>query len=505
MIDKLATILSDYPYLTVNKLVVAIQSSFFLALFLLLFIYFYYRYFWKYQEARQLFWIFSIIFSVAVIAKFTIGIFFQGYIFDRLILFAVPSPKAIGIMWFLGVIAAFALFLWLRERIENLPRAKFLLTLYILFVVLSVGVAGIREGFFSIYEPFSRTTWEYTGNLHLVEGVQDFLSRYVELQPQLALHAITHPPGYTIILYLFQKYLYANLIMLSVLVVMVGGLTIIPLYYFLKNFLSEYSVRRGLEIFILIPSVVMMSATSMEAVFLFSTWVTIAMVYYGWSRSFLYSFLGGIAAGISIFMNFIFLLLFPLFLMFFSILFFNQYTPRVSWIGKLIPRVGHEISKEWFWWRIVVSAAGFLAFFAFLYFWSGYSIVENFFAARGANQEAVRSNFESLGMYLTYFVMNFVALGVYLGIPNVIILVRNIKRFFTEKKEALMPFIMLAFFLLIGVFQGEVGRLWLYWLPLFVIPLGYSVQKYRESQFTAVLSLLFFQIIILQVLFYTYW
>ena len=148
----------------------------------------------------------------------------------------LPSPKALGVAWLLAALAAFFVFLRFRERIESYSSAKFLSALYCIFVIFSIGVAGIREGVFSIYEPFSRTAWEYTGNLPLVEGVGDFLSRYSELQPQLARHTNTHPPGYTIILYLFHAYFNADVFMLSILVIMVAGLTLVPLYYFLKNF-----------------------------------------------------------------------------------------------------------------------------------------------------------------------------------------------------------------------------------------------------------------------------
>lgn len=454
---------------------------------------------------RMIFIISGAIISGIIFLKFFVFHFFKGYIPDRLVVYAIPSPKALGVAWLLAALAAFFVFLRFRERIENYSPAKFLSALYCIFVIFSIGVAGIREGIFSIYEPFSRTAWEYTGNLPLVDGVGDFLSRYSELQPQLAHHTNTHPPGYTIILYLFHAYLHADIFMLSVLVVMVAGLTFIPLYYFLKNFISEREVRRGLEIFVFIPSAVMMSATSMEAVFLFFVWSAVFAIYRGWSGSFLFSFAGGMLAGAALLMNFTFLLLAPFFGVLAAMLLCTMYSNSDSRIFRFLPRLTHKIQMKHFGTRVAVSVFGFVLFFILLYAWSGYSILENFAEARIVNQGVVRSNFESVSVYFTYIIMNMLAFSIYLGIPVVYMLGRNFQRLFAEKKESLLGFILLAFFLGIGVFQGEVGRLWLFWMPIFVLPLGFLAGRESPSRIHALVATLVFQIVSIQMLLYTYW
>src|SRR3989344_7061190 len=123
----------------------------------------------------------------------------------------------------LGALGIFFLFLKFREKIEKLNAFKFLLTLYLIFIAFSISVAAIREGFYSIYEPFTRTQWEYTGDMLLVTSIPAFLHDYVALQPQLTVHASVHPPGYTLILYAFHKYLWADFARLALLVAMLGG------------------------------------------------------------------------------------------------------------------------------------------------------------------------------------------------------------------------------------------------------------------------------------------
>ncbi|OGF62460.1 hypothetical protein A2926_01895 [Candidatus Giovannonibacteria bacterium RIFCSPLOWO2_01_FULL_44_40] len=453
-------------------------------LFVVVFTFVYFKFFRENKFAKSLFvFTFLAIFVVAIL-KLTIFYFFPyGYVSDRLPFYAVPSPKALGIWWMLGALGIFFLFLKFREKIEKLNAFKFLLTLYLIFIAFSISVAAIREGFYSVYEPFTRTRWEYTGDMLLVTSIPEFLRDYVALQPKLTVHASVHPPGYTLILYFFHQYLGAGFAGLAVLIIMLGGFVIFPLYYFLKNFATEDNVRRGLQIFIFVPSFVMMSATSMEAAFLFFSWLAIAILYEGWRRGAFLSFLGGVAAALALFLNYLFALLAPLFL----ILFFMLYKRGI--VTRIIP-----------------TFFGFLMFFAALYLWTGYSIIENFFVAHGRLYHNVGSNFESAMLYLAYFVMNISAFAVYLGLPNIKALIRGTTDLLRENNFiGSSGAIIVTLIIFLGLFQGEVERLWLFLTPLFILPLIRATENFDKTQFASLLSLLFFQIILTQTLFYTYW
>jgi len=460
--------------------------SFFIVAFTLAYL----RYFREDKSWRKLFFITSSFTMAVVVAKYTVYHFVKGYIPDRLLLYALPSPRVENFFWFLLPIIVFGIFLYYRERIEKLPINKFLITLWFTLVLFSLSVAAIRNGIFSIYEPFTRTYWEYTGNLPFVKSVPDFLHNYIILQPKLAQHSITHPPGYTITLYLFQKYFHANLFGLSVLVVILGTSVIFPLYFFLKNFLSEKDLRRGLQLFIFLPSVVLLGATSMEFTLLFFTWLTIYVLYAGWQRSNLISFVGGLLVGLTLFQNFLVLLLTPLFLA----LLLHVY-------GKIQPK-----DRKYFWLRLGYSIIGFLIFFSVLQMEFGYSIITNFLIGRQANAEVVESNWRSVGTYGTYLIMNILAFFIYLGVIHIPWIIRYFKSFFNRHNIWLsLGFLIVLFFLLIGVFQGEIERLWLFITPLFIIPLSSLYRDVEGRQFSGILALLFFQIFITQILFYTYW
>ncbi|PIT93581.1 hypothetical protein COU00_03640, partial [Candidatus Falkowbacteria bacterium CG10_big_fil_rev_8_21_14_0_10_43_11] len=205
MIAKIAQLLSYHPYVTTAKISVALNSAAAILLFACLFFYFYRKYFWKNQAARELFWLVNIIFAFIIFVKFIIGVLYQGYIPELTFFFAIPSPKLLGFGWLLTATGVFLFFLYFRKKIESLSTSKFLAILFAVFFIFSVSVAGIREGAVSIADPFTRVYWEYTGNIPLISSAKNFLHDYITLEPRLARHSITHPPGYSLLLYFFHK------------------------------------------------------------------------------------------------------------------------------------------------------------------------------------------------------------------------------------------------------------------------------------------------------------
>src|SRR3989344_5309376 len=431
------------------KLAIAIKSTAFLSVFVFIFLYLYWHYFWNNAEARNLLKIFMPIFGIIVFAKFLIGMFYKGYIPELLFFYAIPSPKLTSLVWALITLVAFFAFLYFRKKIEAFSPHKFLASLVLIFFIFSVGVAGIREGAKSIADPFTRTFWEYSGNMSAVRTVQDFLHNYIELLPQLAKHSVTHPPGYTLVLYFAHKYLGADFFGMALWVVFLTGLILWPLYYLWRSFLEEIETKRALEIFIFVPSAVMMTATSMDGVFLF-------------------------------------LAQFFLFLVWFFLV-------RADGNRKLVAT------------RIMISLAAFLLFFLVIWYWSGYSIVENFFIARGYGQEAVGSNFESVGMYFIYVLMNIVNFLIYLGLPSLLIFFKGLPATFKESNLLFKGGVwILLFFLVIGIFQANVERLWLFILPFFVDFKNKLLKEEHQRLFNPHLALTFFQIVVTQAMFYTF-
>lgn len=473
-----------------EKIIAIIRGLVLVAVFIVFFFFIYRHYFWKEKPLRKIFWWSIGSIFLLIIVKYTLFHFYKAYIPDRFLFYALPSPKAESILWFLLPIIIFILFLHFRDKIERLSTRSFLLALWIFLIVFSLSVAAIRGGTFSVYEPFTRSFWEYTGNLPLVKNISAFLHDYVTLQPYLVVHSITHPPGYTVILFIFSHYFNAGISATALLVVILGDAVVFPIYYFLRKFATEDESRRGLEIFVFLPSVVMFGATSMEVVFLFFTWLAIALVVVGWHRGATTSFLGGLVAAAALFNNFLFLLLGPFFL-FLAVYFYSSFlsAERVALVK-----------------RVAASVLGFFLFYIFLYYETGYSIIKNFTLSRQLSAQWIESSWESPQIYVIYFIMNIVAFAVYLGIANLPFFINHFKSFFNKKNPMMVAgFATILLFLTIGIFQGEVERIWLFITPLFILPLVRLIPYKDSRHFVAIISLLFFQIVVFQVLFYTYW
>lgn len=479
-----------------DKLPYILRGGLFGFVFVVIFIYFFRKYIYRYNaeddQAKAIFKWTLLAVLVLIFSKYVIFHFFKGYIPDRLLFFGLPSPRIDNIFWFLAPIFVFLLFLKLRKKIEMLPTYKFLSVIFLFFSLFTFCVAGMRDGILGVVDPLTRIGWEYTGALPQIQtkGVRLFLNDFSSSLSTLPVHAATHPPGYILFLYFWQKLLDVDYLGLAVVLILTAGLVIFPVFGILKQYYSEISTRRILQIFIFLPSLVMFSATSMEAFFITLVWVSIYLVGFGWQRSMKFSIFGGFTIAYTLFSNYLFLLLVPFFLIL---------------LVYLINIAGSN--KE----RLVILVRSSLTFFSLLLFFvviwrvSGYSIVDNFLNARIINSSVVESNFVSLPKFFIYLSMNISSFLIFLGLPIIYWLSCNFRKIWAQKYFwSIVGFCLLLFFLLLGIFQGEVERIWLFMVPfiLFVFPRNEDIDTKKIS---VIITLLFFQIILFQTFFYTYW
>lgn len=495
LIFRTMSLLSGQPFQEswILKARLILQAAVFLIIFSSLFFYFYRKYFWQEEINRKLFWWTIGILGVIVATKFFIFYLAKGYVPDRLLFFGIPSPKFGSLLWFLLAAGSFGSFLYFRRYFEIWPAWKFLVCLWLIFWTFSLGIAGMREGSFSIYEPFTREYWEYVGFLPHINNLRDFLSSYVTVisDPDLsfAKHSKTHPPGYVLTLYVLQKLFGAGIWGLAILVVGLGGLFAIPVYYFWQQWLCDATLRKILPVFIFTPSLIMFSATSMDVIMLFFSWLALGVVFWGWRNNPLIAFVGGLLGAAALLMNFLFLTLGLVFL------FFGGYLwSRSDQVRRTV------ILRGALW-----SLAGFIAPFLFLHWWTGYSAIENFLVANSIQHTVVIGTSSSLLVYILFAFINIFSFSFYLGIPNIFLLTKTGIRGLSENRFLIvLGFLMVTLFTLSGFFQGEVERIWLFLYPLFVVILNQVIQKIKINT-TPILFLLVFQIIITQTLFFTYW
>lgn len=479
--------------ITSTKLIIAFKSALLLGFFALVFWYGYRRFFWKSADARKLFFAFNAIFLPLIITKFLIGVLYKGYIPELLFFYALPSPKLIGIGWFGLATGAAAVFLHFRKKIEALSTPKFLCSLFLVFFIFSVSVAGIREGPTSVADPFTRTYWEYTGFLPQIESASDFLRNYVDTisDPALSVarHATTHPPGYTLTLYALSKAFSASHLALALLVIALGGLSLAPLFFFFRNALPEHEARRALQVFAFAPGFVMMSATSMESVLLLFTSLALALCFAGWKRNLALALLGAVAAALALFSNFLFLLLVP----FFAFLLWQAVSEKTETRARILVFL-----------RALSSAAAVALIFFALLKGFGYSIAENFFVSRALNSEAVGAYYTFSSFFIFLFI-NILDFLFYFGLPLVILFFKGLPETFRGSSPVFKAGVTLAVLLLtLPLFQGNIGRLWLFILPIFMLFQNKLFKEEHQSLFPPFAALTAFQIMVTQIVFYTF-
>lgn len=454
-----------------------------------IFVYWFHKKFWSYPECRKLFWGTCIIFAVIIMGKFGVYFFAKGYIPDRIFMYALPSPRIRSIFWLLIPVGIFIIFFRYRERILTLRRHQFLSVLMLMFVLFSLSVAGIRDGMKSITDPFDRTYWEYTGNLPLVDTAKNFLEDYIFIQDKLALHSITHPPGNTLFLYGLQKIVGVNHLSLTIAFVVVLSGMIPLLYYFWGYFFSEQERRKAIMLYAVTPSIILFSATALDAFFMLLVWLTIITTYVGWRKNIWFALVAGVVAAGALLSNYLFLLLAPFFL----------------WWGWTAYHDTEPPKRVYVLTKILGSLGVFAVFFFMLDKWSGYSIIDNFFIAKQANHGAVPSNYASLGAYLIFLIISATDFLIYVGVPYLYFIYSQRKKEYKAHWLGKVGMVLFAFLLCLGVFQAETGRLWLFLVP-WCIPLMIRVwSSERSKEFDALLILLCFQTIAMQVIFYTYW
>jgi methylthioxylose transferase len=142
----------------------------------------------------------------------------------------------------------------------------------LLAFVVNVMVARIDKGHASIIEPFSRTRLEYFGDVPRVrDDPIQFIQDYHRINPRLSLHAGTHPPGAVVLLWCNSKLFGKSIEAASFAAIILGALCVVPAYGLVCAWLGNAIARRSLPMMLVTPSLVILGATSMDAVFLLFT------------------------------------------------------------------------------------------------------------------------------------------------------------------------------------------------------------------------------------------
>lgn len=409
-------------------------------------------------------------------------------------LYAVLEPRVS-----LFLLLPCALFLIWVLVMEALGDSLILPASFVFSTLFNLSVAMAREGVIGVFRPFTRTDLEYIGDVSRVESVGTFLRDYTDLMPTLSGHGRTHPPGPILLLWVLRKLLGEGPLIASVCVIVLGSLSVLFVYYLARRIYNQQTARHSILLFTLVPSYVLFTATSMDAVFATLCGVSVWLFYRALTgESLTDSLLCAIVVTLALHFSFVYLTLLP----FFAIV--GMYSLCQSPDRKRILR------------NLGLMFFACLCLNALIRLATGFNIVTAFFVAKTINYSA--HPLVSARHYAYIFVGNPLAFLIYLGVPTIVLFVKEISVLFRSfprvSSQGSYVFSFLTTLFLTnsaGLFTVlEVERIWLFFVPFVAIPAGRALfqwTKQSDSQLPVriVLTLLFVQLIAFQLLLYTYW
>ena len=376
------------------------------------------------------------------------------------------------------------------------------------FLAISISVAmidGYREvagrQLPAFLEPYTRTRYEYYGDVPKVDrvGLLSFMRDYAkpELFSTLSGHAQTHPPGGILFLWIVSKFFGYNLLAASLGSVIFTSLAIIPIYLLAKELYGESIGRYALALFLITPNFVMFTGTSMDGPFSLFPILSLYLFYKGTGseRAMRYGFLTGISLGCGLMMTYstVFIGLFFSVIMLFTLILNRNRFRRILTL-------------------LLIAGVTFAAFYLLMFLFTGFNLIEALQASIRKDRARLGTGYETIGLYLHLSVGNLFAFLIGVGIPMTTVWLRQVVRTIRDKRRGepidiyivgyLISLLVIAFSTL---FTMEVERIWIFMAPFIVIPVAKYICQRGIADFYWVAGLSCLQLVLFEVMLYTYW
>jgi hypothetical protein len=352
-----------------------------------------------------------------------------------------------------------------------------------LLLLLALGVASLRGGPAAWRAPFG-FAGEYPHGVGQVGDIPGFLREFPQRLASLPSHAAGHPAG-AMVLYALLARVWSGLDGAAVLTVAIGCLGALPVAGLARDELGEDGARWSLALWVLSPMTVLYTATSADAVFAVALASAVLAAHRGLVRhSWVWTVTGGalLWAGSMLTYAAVLLLVF------------------------LLVRAAGRLRREPGWvWRWAAATAGtVLGLAGLLWVATGYDPVAAVRAVHAAYQAAPGSAHRP---YLPWLVGDPIAFGGMLGVPLFGALVARAAAVARQRAWTSFDAAMVACLLAAsswGFSRGEVERIFLFLVPLALVPVVRQLRAWRAS-LPAVAALLVIQTLAVEVLFYTRW
>lgn len=225
-------------------------------------------------------------------------------------LYAYWDPRLKGgLLLALAVLAGYALFL--RRFLRTAPFSggrlrhaasshgrhewKSIALLTAWMPVLAIAVAGIDGNLGRIARPFERTDIEYYGAVSRVGDLRTFIGTYPQHAGEMPMHAQTHPPGAVLFLWAATRLVGDSALRAALAAILFSALSVPAVYLLARDLGGEPLARLSAALYLLMPGVLLFTATSMDGPFAV---VLIWSIYLGWRSAWRCSVPAGFAAGL---------------------------------------------------------------------------------------------------------------------------------------------------------------------------------------------------------------
>lgn len=374
--------------------------------------------------------------------------------------------------------------LFLSPRL-SVPRTLFGAFFFFFLIGFAVSAIDVRKrpddgGWFLPYEhAYGQKALEYWGDVPRVArwgGVQAFLERYSTRVyfDRLSFHSATHPPGGVLFLWLASVPFGHALWSAVVATVAFSGLALLPLFLLARRLYGEPAARRALALYLMAPNVVLFTTTSMDGPFsvfpITSLWLFYEATAPGRPRPLALGIALGAAMALAAFMTYASCLLG---------LFFGIAAALSLWRDRARA------------WRMVAALAAalstFVALFAALQHATGFRPITALRFSIARDEEGMGSGHESLERVLQIGVCNLLAFLLASGIPLTVLWLRELRQGLAAgvpDARAVFVAASAATLLLAAfstLFTAEVERIWLFLVPLLIVPAANRLHEWRES------------------------
>jgi hypothetical protein len=337
------------------------------------------------------------------------------------------------------------------------------------------------------------------------KGPASFLRNFPrrQLNDLMANHSRTHPPGPLLFLWGVSRLFGPGLVPAWLATVLFAALATIPIFFLARDLYGETVARRALALFLLVPSVILFTTTSMDGptmVFLVAAiWAFLRATAEGarWGRG---AILSGLALALASFMTYTasFLLLF--FGVIAILAFFTDRT-RFWRIARIVP----------------IAALTGLAFYGGLYLAVGYDPLAALQRAVWANNELVGTGHGTFVQYVHVSLSNLFAFLFGMGFALVAVWLLQVKVAVGRARagqEADLFVLAFPISLLILTFSAlytlEVERIWMFMALMLTLAAARYLDERRrhgggDAAFYWTAGLLGLQAIVMETFFDTLW